>query len=340
MLPGGVPKNYLGKQELPKPLPPARDPIVQKPLEQPSLEHAASNGAPWGLGKGGPSGNINSSQPQEYTEPESYIRYGPANGPMQEYAPGPKLSEAAQEEAYNRYLENSFGIEEVARREKAKGLAQAYRSGNLNPTANNGRANGPVGGTGYARALLDANDNVIGYIDKQGGQHRYDESMGRAKGVGYEERKSAVDRQTAGARIARLRELATKHPEALGFWESKPGQIKRTGIVSPLVGNIDPEIAEMYSITEDISNAKIYDQSGKAITAEEFKRLKPTMPRYDTDPVQFWANLDRFEQELAQKGYSLDPGGVGSRVSQEQSPNPPQGSTRKTKNGNTYEILD
>lgn len=310
----------------PQVLPPPRAPIVQKSKVPPSPPQTLKQAA--------------SSAP--IPEPSSYLRFNdsmdPSMGPMEEFTPGPRQSQQSQDEAYQRYLQGTFGIQEAAELSKASALDDAYRAGNLNPTGT---------GATYARSFTDKFGNVTGWEDKAGGVHKFAESPGRSAAVPYEERKAESNHGFATDQLRQLEELAKKHDYAIGPYAAKYNNVKRAGLLNFMGATIDPEVAKLYSIAESLQNAKIYDSSGKAINEAEMARLKPTMPNVDRSPEEFWVNLENFKQELANRGYSLgkgagegqnSPGVEAGPSSSAQSSTSPQ--IRQTSRGNKVEILD
>ncbi len=260
-------------------------------------------------------------QPEPTKAPDSYIRYqfpgqtewhdakterplGTANEGFGTSWNSGGGSVSQPNKDYDQYRRNLYGDAEVAAEDlaiaKAKAYTQAYEGGNIPEL---------TGKTRVSSRLLDEAGNVIGFLDTNGNPHRYDSPAGRATPRSFEERSAGASRNLSQDKLARLGELAKANQDYIGPYVAKYVDLQRSGLAGPVVGSPSPDITEMYTLAQDLQNARVYEQSGKQINEAEFKRLQQTMPRLDQDPTTFWANYNNFMNELKSKGYSMGTGG-------------------------------
>lgn len=252
--------------------------------------------------------------------PPSHIRYSQNGGPMKEWLPGQQPTKgtfsaptavqtpeerAASISALDTYDMNGGNYAALAQRhqalaeaEKADYLREAYAAG-VNPQATTGVS------SQVSSRLYDDNGQVIGYITRGGQRVFYDEPAGRGTPASYEERKDAASRNVTTLNIGRLEELARKHQDAIGPYAYKLNKLRASGLAGDLAGELDPEVAEMHTLADDLANRQIYEQSGKTINEEEFQRMLPTLPKTNVHPAQFWNAFNKFKQDLAAKGISI-----------------------------------
>lgn len=252
--------------------------------------------------------------------PPSHIRYSQNGGPMKEWLPGQQPTKgtfsaptavqtpeekAASISALDTYDMNGGNYAALAQRhqalaeaEKADYLREAYAAG-VNPQATTGVS------SQVSSRLYDDNGQVIGYITRGGQRVFYDEPAGRGTPASYEERKDTATRNVTGVNLDRLEELARNHQDAIGYYAYNLNKLNASGKLGDLLGPLDPEVAEMHTLADDLANRQIYEQSGKTINEEEFKRLLPTLPKTNQRPEQFWVAFNKFKQDLKAKGISI-----------------------------------
>lgn len=318
----------------PPPKPLQADPrpglISEGKLAQASLQQAFQQPAGMGIGGDYPGDEevMGQAPPQMPLPPPQRpsLSYSINGGPMKEWLPtsqpsqGTVSSPAAVQSpedlqrslsAADMYDLNTGRYGEIQARHAALGEAAksdayraAYEEGQFPELMLKQRAG--AGQAQYRRLLTNDQGQVTGFVDNLGAKHYYEESADRTSAKPYSERQATVSREITTDKLGRLGELANKHTDAVGPYAALHVRAQQSGYIPEgMVGTLDPEIAELYTLADDLQNARIYEQSGKQINEAEFQRLKRVMPRVDQNPVQFQAAYNNFLQEMQVKNYRL-----------------------------------
>ncbi len=326
-------------------VPKQRKPI-KRSLEDELLDEAIGGGmVP--LGQPQPKANFLPEISPFKLEPlePSYIKFSRGGKELEDYVPTGRENASSpggqDEDAYRNYRRNLLGDLASAQEESsiAKAGMETAKAGMYKQSYERGEnpeLAGKMVGLGTFSRETGPNGEILGYYNAKTGQRRGAGFEGaRSTPRTYEERLAGANRTITGNKLERLGELAKENEDHIGPYASKYINLQRSGLVPGM--DPDPGIAEMYTLSEDLQNAQIYEKSGKQINEAEFKRLKKVMPSMDMSPAQFWAAYNNFKTELAARGISMQ---GASNTEVPNNPTSPKPGLKKTSRGTAYQILD
>lgn len=267
--------------------------------------------------------------------------YQPIEG---SYSPAPVIQQTQQQQdeaaqASRQYDLNARGPEYVQqqdaqRAEQERDIAQdqaytaAYKEGRI-PELD---AKSSTGGS--YRMLKDDQGRVVGAWNPKTRQMVEAPAEGlRTGAVSEDQRQGVVGRAGTVAKLARLGELAKAHADSIGPVAAKITAMQQSGWAPEAIfGSLDPEVAEMYTLSQDLQNARLYEASGKQINEAEARRLRADMPRLDQNLTQFWVAYQKMVSDLNRKRYLLKEDGqipAANPTLQPDQPTTPTGEKRR-----------
>lgn len=108
-----------------------------------------------------------------------------------------------------------------------------------------------------------------------------------------EERSKVSNYDEMTTQLKRLKELAPKHPGAIGYGQ---GWISELG--SKITGAGGEEVAEMFRISNNVSDILLRARSGAQINEQEYARLRKVAPNPNTSETKFYSDLKTFTAEV------------------------------------------
>lgn len=190
----------------------------------------------------------------------------------------------------------------------------------------------PTGGDGSFQALVSDTGEVTGFFNP-----KTKELVAPPSGV-TGSRKTPLpptemvrraNLQDTIENLARLEELAPKYKDKIGAIKGR-----LTDVELQTLGNENPEIAEMYRLSQDLTDQLARERSGAAISEREFGRLSRLVPNISQPYSTFFSNLKSYQKERARMASNSTGGKMTGAASQAA----PGGTVRYASNGTTYNI--
>ncbi len=108
-----------------------------------------------------------------------------------------------------------------------------------------------------------------------------------------EERARVSNYDEMTTQLNRLRELAPKHPSAIGYGQGWIAEQRMK-----VTGGGSEEVAEMFRISNNVSDILLRARSGAQINEQEYARLKKITPNPNTSETKFYSDLKTFSAEV------------------------------------------
>lgn len=280
----------------PQVLPPPRAPIVQKskvPLSPPQTLKQAASSAP-------------------IPEPSSYLRFNdsmdPSMGPMEEFTPGPRQSQQSQDEAYQRYLQGTFGIQEAAEQAKGEAIIKAYKEagGAASIDFKTGLPKNTADRPYYMdwKAQVDPQSGEQVFVNMHSGEVKRPGFLPSSVPSGEVEKLAGMD--TAIEKLGGAIELNRQTQGAATGPLDNALNSAREGRFGDLVpGDIDPRIVKMRQDLRSVFNQIAKARIGSAQTVGEAQRLEAEAANPAINDAAFMLKVQNFFDNIKSERENL-----------------------------------